>query len=162
MRFVAPTLLLCLLLAGCGGGTSEPTGTHPAARKSRPASSAKGPVVLGSKNFVTWGGSGFGTPHPSRIVVGSDPSVLITHIHWHGWGRQRASGVGRYAAPHYGEGGTYYKKQARAVLRLSGIGRCRPDGPRTYMALKVKVALQPGQRPSWYEVDGSHGLCSYP
>ena len=101
-------------------------------------------------------------PHPSRLVVGSDPSVLITRIHWHGWGRQKASGVGRYVAPRIGHGGSYYRKQLRADLRLSGIGRCRPNGPRTYMALKVRVALQPGQRPSWYEVDGSHGLCSYP
>jgi hypothetical protein len=166
MRFAAVISLLGLLLAGCGGA-GEQSGTHPAAPpKSRPASAAsspaKGPVLLGSKNFVTWGGSGFGTPHPSRIAVGSDPSVLITHIHWHGWGRQKAQGVGRYSAPHFGHGGSYYRKELRADLRLSGIGRCKPNGPRTYMALKVKVALQPGQRPSWYEVDGSHGLCSYP
>jgi hypothetical protein len=30
------------------------------------------------------------------------------------------------------------------------------------MALKVKVALQPAERPSWHEIDGSHGLCRYP
>jgi hypothetical protein len=166
VRFAAVIPLLGLLLAGCGG-TSEPSGTHPApSSKNRPAtaasSPAKGPVLLGSKNFVTWGGAGFGTPHPSRVAVGSDPSVLITHIRWHGWGHQKARGVGRYSAPHFGHGGSYYRKQLRAELRLSGIGRCKPNGPRTYMALKVKVALQPGQRPSWYEVDGSHGLCSYP
>jgi hypothetical protein len=161
MRFAGVISLVCLLLAGCGS-TSGPSGTHPARPKSRPASPAKGPVVLGSKNFVTWGGSGFGTPHPSRVVVGSDPFVLITRIHWHGWGRPRASGIGRYAAPHLGHGGDYYNKPFRADLRVSGIGRCRPNGPRTYMALKVKVALQPDQRPGWYEVDGSHGLCSYP
>jgi len=168
MRFVPVISLSCLVLAGCGG-TSSPSATHPARAKSRPASAQsrparvqKGPVLLGSKNFVTWGGSGFGTPHPSRLAVGSDPSVLITHIHWHGWGREKARGVGSYSAPHFGHGGSYYRKELRADLRLSGIGRCSPNGPRTYMALKVKVALQPGQRPGWYEVDGSHGLCSYP
>lgn len=161
MRFVAVVSLLCFLLAGCGG-TSEPSGTHRARPNSRPPSAANGPVVLGAKNFVTWGGSGFGTAHPTRLVVGSDPSVLITRIRWHHWGRPRAWGVGQYAAPHYGRGGSYYHKLLRADLRLSGIGRCHPNGPRTYMALKIRVALQPGQRPSWYEVDGSHGLCSYP
>jgi len=163
MRFVPLIPLVCLLLAGCGSA-GKPTGTHPAPPKTtRPSSTgANGPVLLGSKNFVTWGGAGFGTPHPSRVAVGSDPSVLITHIRWHGWGHQKAGGVGRYFAPHFGHGGSYYRKQLRADLRLSGIGRCKPNGPRTYMALKVKVALQPGQRPSWYEVDGSHGLCSYP
>ncbi len=87
---------------------------------------------------------------------------MITGIRWHGWGRGRASGVGRYAVVRYGRGGSYYRKHFRADLRVSGIGTCHPNGPRTYMALKVRVALQPGQRPSWYEADGSHGLCSYP
>jgi hypothetical protein len=100
--------------------------------------------------------------HPDKLVVGGDPSVLITRIHWHNWGQDKARGVGQYAAPHYGEGGVYYRKRLRADLRLHGIGRCSPNGPRTYMALKVKVALQPNQRPQWYEVDGSHGLCTYP
>ena len=42
----------------------------------------------------------------------------------------------------------------------ASAGRDR-NGPRTYMALKVRVALQPGQRPSSYQANGSHGLCSY-
>jgi hypothetical protein len=54
------------------------------------------------------------------------------------------------------------RRPFRAELRVSGIGRCQSNGPRTYMALKVRVALQPGQRPSWYQANGSHGLCSYP
>jgi hypothetical protein len=161
MRFAAGVLLVCFILAGCGG-TSEPSRTHRAPSKSRPAAAANGPVVLGSKNFVVWGGLGFGTAHPAKLVVGSDPSVMITGIRWHGWGHPRASGVGRYAAPHFGHGGDYYRKGFRADLQVSGIGRCDPNGPRTYMALKVRVALQPGQRPSWYEAQGSHGLCSYP
>jgi hypothetical protein len=64
--------------------------------------------------------------------------------------------------PHIGHGGDYSRKPFRADLRVSGIGRCQSNGPRTYMALKVRVALQPGQRPSWYQANGSHGLCSYP
>jgi hypothetical protein len=161
MRFVALISLVCLVLAGCGG-TKDPSGTGRARPKSPPASAAKGPVVLGSKNFIQWGGRGFGTAHPAKLVVGGDPSVLITRIRWHHWGRPRAWGVGQYAAPHFGLGGVYYRKRLRAELRLSKIGRCSPSGPRTYMALKVKVALQPDQRPGWYEVDGSHGLCTYP
>ena len=161
MRFVVAVSLVCLILAGCGGATG-PSGTHRARPTSRPATAANGPVVLGAKSFVVWGGIGFGTAHPTKLVVGGDPSVMITRIHWHGWGRQRAAGVGRYAVVQYGRGGGYYRKQFRADLRVSGIGRCNPTGPRTYMALKVRVALQPNQRPSWYEADGAHGLCSYP
>jgi hypothetical protein len=161
MRFVAGISLLCFGLAGCGG-SSAPSATHPAQATSRPVASATGPVVLGSKNFIVWGGVGFGTAHPAKLVVGSDPSVIITGIRWHGWGSQRASGVGRYHVPHFGHGGDYYRKRFRADLRVSGIGRCNRNGPRAYMALKVRVALEPGQRPGWYQANGSHGLCSYP
>ena len=161
MRLIAVTLLACLLLAGCGGA-DKPSAAHSAAHTSSPAAVANGPVVLGSKNFVVWGGLGFGTAHPSKLVVGSDPSVMITGIRWHGWGGRSASGVGRYAVPHFGHGGDYYRKGSRADLQVFGIGRCRPNGPRTYMALRVRVELEPGQRPSWYQANGSHGLCSYP
>jgi hypothetical protein len=161
MRPVAVALLLCLMLVGCGGA-GKPAGVH-RARRTRPAASvASGPVLLGAKSFIVWGGIGFGTAHPSKLVVGGDPSVMIEHIRWRGWGRPAASGVGSYAAPEITRGGSYYRKHFRAVLRVSRIGRCRPTGPRTYMALKFRVALQPGQRPGWYEADGSHGLCRYP
>ena len=161
MRLLAVILLACFLMAGCGG-TSEPSATHPARPKSPPAAPAKGPVVLGSKNFVTWGGSGFGMPHPDQARRRQRP-VRPDHAHpLARLGPATGMGVGRYVAPRIGHGGSYYRKTLRVDLRLSGIGRCRPNGPRTYMALKVRVPLQPGQRPSWYEVDGSHGLCSYP
>lgn len=161
MRWAAAISLVCLILGGCGGAR-EPSGSHGGRSKSSSATAANGPVLLGAKTFVVWGGTGFGTAHPSKLVVGSDPSVIISRIRWHGWGRRSASGVGLYAVPHFGQGGDYYRKHFRADLRVSGIGSCHPNGPRTYMALKVRVALQPGQRPSWYEAQGSHGLCSYP
>jgi hypothetical protein len=161
MRLAWLTSPLCFILAGCGAA-SKPSGVHGSRPKSRPALAASGPVVLGSKNFIVWGGKGFGTAHPRELVVGGDPSVLISRIRWRGWGHERAPGVGFYAAPQIGRGGGYYRKHFRADLRVSGIGTCGPNGPRTYMALKVKVALQPGQRPAWYQAAGSHGLCSYP
>ena len=161
MRFVAVALLVCCILAGCGGA-SEPSRPHRARPTRRPATAVRGPVVLGAKSFVVWGGIGFGTVHPTKLVVGGDPSFMITRIRWQGWGLWRASAVGRYAVVHYGRGGSYYRKQFRADLRVSGIGRCHPNGPRTYETLKVRVALQSGQRRGWYEADGSHGLCSYP
>jgi hypothetical protein len=161
MRLAATVSLVCLILAGCGGGGKK-GGPARAPSRSRPATVARGPVVLGSKNFILWGGIGFGTAHPAKLVVGSDPSVIIRGIHWHGWGRVNASGLGLYDVPHFGAGGSYYRKPFRAELRVSGIGRCSASGPRTYMKLKVRVALQPGQSPAWYEADGSHGLCSYP
>lgn len=161
MRFVALFSLVCCVLVGCGG-SAEPGGTHRALPKSPHMTAANGPVLLGAKTFIVWGGIGFGTAHPTKLVVGGDPAVMITGIRWHDWGQPRASGVGLYAAPHLGHGGEYYSKHFRADLVVSGIGRCHPNGPRAYMALKVRVALQPGQRPSWYEANGSHGLCSYP
>src|SRR5689334_8053523 len=126
MRLAAAIVLLCVTVtvAGCGGA-SERSATRSAPPKSSPAPGADGPVVLGSKNFVVWGGLGFGTPHPSKLAVGSDPSVLITGIRWHGWGGASASGVGRYKVPHFGHGGDYYRKGSRADLRVSGIGRCQ-------------------------------------
>jgi hypothetical protein len=161
MRVVALICLGCLILAGCGG-TAEPSRTHRARPTSHATTAANGPVVLGAKNFIVWGGIGFGTAHPTKLVVGGDPSVLISRIRWRGWGDPKASGIGRYAVPRIGSGGSYYRETFRAELRVSGIGRCHPNGPRTYMALAVRVALQPGQRPSWYQAAGSHGLCSYP
>jgi hypothetical protein len=161
IRFAAATSLTCFILVGCGGANHQ-GGTRRPRSTPRAASAANGPVVLGSKNFILWGGGGFGTAHPSELVVGGDPSVKIVRIRWHDWGHREASGVGLYAPPQLGRGGGYYSKHFRADLRVSGIGRCHSNGPRTYMALKVRVALQPGQRPSWYEANGSHGLCSYP
>src|ERR1700742_3997894 len=162
MRLAAAIVVLCFILAGCGGST-QPSATRSASPpESRPGATANGPVLLGAKSFIVWGGIGFGTAHPSKLVVGSDPSVLITGIRWRGLGHRKASGVGRYSAPQVGHGGDYYRRPFRADLRVSGIGRCQRNGPRTYMALKVRVALQPGQSPSWYQANGSHGLCSYP
>lgn len=161
MRVTAVISLVSMVLVGCGG--AQPlTGTD-RARTGRPhASLRNGPVLLGSKDFIVWGGIGFGTAHPSKLVVGGDPAVMITHIRWHGWGRPETLGIGDYAVPHFGRGGSYYRRPFRADLRASGIGRCRPNGPRAYMVLKVKVALEPGQRPSWYQANGRHGLCRYP
>ena len=149
-----------LILAGCGGAR-DASATHRERPQRRVASGPSGPVVLGAKDFITWGASGFGAAHPTDLVVGSDPSVQITHIRWHDWGRWRTSGVGWYKVP-TGLGGDYYQKPARAELQAFGIGRCQPDAPRTYMALKVRMKLQPDQRPGWYDINGSHALCSYP
>jgi hypothetical protein len=158
MRRLSLILLACVAAAGCGNAR------HPGAAKRQTAATdaARGAVVLGAKDFVSWHGRGFGTPHPSKLLVGGDPSVLITQIRWRGWGGPTASAVGRYAAPDYKHGGYYHRKRLRAVLRAARIGRCSRNGPRSYMSLKVHVALQPGQRPQWYELAGSHGLCSYP
>jgi hypothetical protein len=160
MRTVALISLACLILVGCGGAR-QPSGVQRAQSTSRATTAASGPVLLGAKSFIVWGGIGFGTAHPTELVVGGDPSVKVTRIRWRGWGRRSASGVGLYDVPRIGSGGDYGQR-SRAELRVSGIGRCTPTGPRAYMALKVRVALQPGQRPSWYQAQGSHGLCSYP
>jgi hypothetical protein len=79
--------------------------------------------------------------------------VILGHEYWHPLARlgpPAGIGLGRYHVPHFGHGGDNYRKRFRADLRVSSIGRCGPNEPRSYMALKLRVALQPGQRPSWY------------
>ena len=98
------------------GGSSNSAAYGSSLKKSRPAVPANGPVVLGAKNFIVWGGIGVGIARPSKLVVGSDPSVIITRIRWHGWNRRSASGVGSCAVPRFGQGGDYYRKQFRADL----------------------------------------------
>jgi hypothetical protein len=119
-------------------------------------------VLLGAKAFIQWGGLGFGVAHPRKIVLGGDPSLMITEIRWHGWGRTTAWGVGRNPAYHYGHGGNYYSRQGRAEVRVYGIGHCRRNGPRVYMGMTIRVPLKPGAAPTRYVVGGSHGLCSFP
>ena len=155
MRVAVALALVCAtVLAGCGGG-----GAATRAARTSTASSG-GPVLLGAKGFLT-DRVGWGTPHPNRIDGGGDPALVITRIDWHGWGDRVARGVGRTAA--YRLGGSYYAKLVRAELRAYRIGRCRPNGPRTYMALEVRTQARPRARMGpWYAWGGEHGLCSYP
>jgi hypothetical protein len=37
---------------------------------------------------------GFGQVHPQTIFLGGDPTGLVTHIHWSGWGASQAIGAG--------------------------------------------------------------------
>ena len=78
-----------------------------------------GPVVLGAKTFTVWGGIGFGTAHPSKLVVGSDPSVIITRIRWHGWGRPTATP--KAAAKSWGVRATRFERLNNPVCRSADL-----------------------------------------
>ena len=160
MRCLAATSLVCFIAAGCGGG--ESSGSHPARPKSRSAVPANGPVVLGAKNFIVWVGSALASLTRASSSLAATPRSSS----------RASAGTAGVAGAHRESGATRCRTSARAATTTaSGFvptcgspasAGCSRNGPRTYMALKVRVALRPGQRPSWYEADGSHGLCSYP
>ena len=75
---IAATLFSALLMAAVVGGTEASTPT----------------VVLGSPAYAGPQGVGWGSPHPSKIFNGGDPSGLVTHIHWSSWGQASATGHG--------------------------------------------------------------------
>lgn len=119
-----------------------------------------GPVVLGQVGFLK-NAVGWGRPHPAKLSGGGDPELLITHIRWRHWGAARTSGVGRTAVVRFTGG--YYPGLHPAILRAWRIGRCRPDGPRTYLRLEVRVPPPGGTRPGrWFDWSGPNGLCVHP
>ena len=86
--------------------------------------------------------AGWGTPHPSEIFNGGDPSGLVTHIHWSGWGGASASGHGLNAI--FRPNGGYYDKLVTIDLRAYDKGRCTSHGPLAYRRLSVREPSRPG------------------
>ena len=104
---------------------------------------AGGVPVLGSKRFYKPGNTiGWGTPHPSEIFNGGDPSGLVTHIHWTRWGAGVSYGRGLTYAPK--PSGGYYRQMVPIKLRADRLGRCSKRGPRAYTHLHVRVVDHPG------------------
>ena len=115
-------------------------------------------VVLGSSAFAKPAGSGFGTPHPSSISNGGDPSGLVTNIHWTGWGARVADGTGLNAILQ--PQGGYYAQRVTIELRASSLGRCTRTGPRAYQELDVREPSRPGGRVGpWFRWSGHVNLC---
>lgn len=54
---------------------------------------ASPPTTLG----IPWalGQQGYGKVRPHRIFNGGDPTGLVSHVRWRGWGHRRAIGTGR-------------------------------------------------------------------
>jgi hypothetical protein len=154
----AATSAFGLVLVGCGGATRTVTETV-ASTSAKPATAMAPNVVLGSKSFVS-GGEGWGTPHPSRIYNGGDPSGLVSDIHWTDWGQSVAPGTGMHSI--FKPGGGYYPQPVMAHLRASDIGTCSPGGPRAYLKLTVQDPTRPGgplgPPYAWSE---ARTLCSY-
>jgi hypothetical protein len=106
-------------------------------------------------------GTGFGSARPAKIFNGGDPSGLVTHIRWTGWGRSVATGRGLNAI--FKPNGGYYAHLVTIVLRASNLGRCTPGGPRAYRRLAVRVPSHPGGRLGpWLLWSGAATICSAP
>jgi hypothetical protein len=151
---------LTTCVAACGllalVAVASAAGLRPAADS--PAARAAGAVVLGSKGFATRG-AGWGDAHPSRIFNGGDPSGLVTHIHWTGWGDSLASGRGLSSI--YEPRGGYYPQLVTIELQASNLGHCTAGGPLAYRRLSIRVPSHPGGRLGpWMQWSGASTICA--
>ena len=116
-------------------------------------------VVLGSGSFAGPQGAGWGTVRPREIFNGGDPSGLVTHIRWAGWGRASALGSGRNAI--FKPNGGYYAQLVTIQLRATDRGRCTATGPLAYQKLYVRVPSRPGGRlGKWLLWSGAKNICT--
>jgi hypothetical protein len=126
-----------------------------------PVSSASSPtIVLGSRAFAGSEGRGWGTPHPSEIFNGGDPSGLVTHIHWSSWGGPTATGRGKNAI--FEPQGGYYPQLVTIQLRATDRGRCSSASGLAYRKLEVREPSRPGGPDGkWMSWSGSKTLCRF-
>jgi hypothetical protein len=84
----------------------------------------------------TWGAgqSGYGHVHPSTIFNGGDPTGLVVHVHWSGWGDSEAIGEGdaEYVWPGTSVADNGISSGARVVA--FHLGTCR--GHASYNAIE--------------------------
>ncbi len=114
--------------------------------------------MLGSQSFEP-NGAGWGKVDPSRIFNGGDPSGLVTHIHWTGWGDSVTTGRGLSSIfkPH----GGFYPGLVTIELHASDLGHCTAGGPLAYRRLSVRVPSRPGSRLGpWMLWSGASTICS--
>jgi hypothetical protein len=115
--------------------------------------------VLGSESFAAPYGDGFGTPEPTEIFNGGDPSGSVTHITWTGWGNPTAIGHG--LNPIFKPHGGYYRKPARIELRATKLGHCGKQ--LAYTRLEVRIPKKPGGKlGKWFSWSGAKTLCRAP
>jgi hypothetical protein len=119
-----------------------------------------GAVVLGSSAYAGSNGVGWGTPHPSEIFNGGDPSGRVTQIRWSGWGGAATVGHGLNAI--FMPQGGYYGKLAGIELIAYDLGRCTRGGPLAYRELIARVPKKPGgPYGAWFLWSGSRSLCRF-
>jgi hypothetical protein len=145
------SLGLVALVAVAPAVGREPTPFSPSARTA-------GVVVLGSNGFAP-NGAGWGKAHPSKIFNGGDPSGLVTHIHWTGWGGSLASGRGLSSI--YQPHGGYYPQLVTIELHASNLGRCTAGASLAYRRLSIRVPSHPGGKLGpWTLWSGASTICS--
>jgi hypothetical protein len=98
-----------------------------------PARAAAGPVPRLGRAYRP-GLAGFGRVLPEKIFLGGDPTGLVRHIHWSGWGSGEAVGYGEaeYDWPGIAVAANGFTSGARVVA--FHLGSCR--GRRSYNALE--------------------------
>jgi hypothetical protein len=97
------------------------------------ARAAAGPAPQLGREYHP-GLTGFGHVRPQEIFLGGDPTGLVRHIHWSGWGRGQAVGSGEaeYDWPGTSVAANGLTSGARVVA--FHLGTCR--GRRSYNALE--------------------------
>jgi hypothetical protein len=125
-----------------------------------PPASLAGPVpLLGSSIFYAPHSKGFGTPHPTGISNGGDPSGIVTSITWKSWGGALAIGDGMSYI--FRPNGGYYARPVRIELRAQHLGSCHAGGALVYRQLAIREPKkQGGPLGSWFLWSGAKSLCA--
>lgn len=138
---------VCTLGFGGGGVTvSVAAGTSP-------TSATRVVAVLGDRHlFAGHDGKGWGTAHPSEVYNGGDGGGLADHLHWRGWGAQRAYAHGKTSW--YTSTGTH---RVRDELRASDLGSCfgKPAYRRLYE--RDRKVSSPHRYSRWFPWLGRRG-----
>jgi len=113
MRAVVVVIVLGLVIAGCGA-------THTTAQIGLP--DCKGAPEV----------------RPSEVTLTcADGGLVVSHLHWAGWGGSFAAGEGLLAAndckPDCAEGGYHFYP---VLLTVSGGQQCTPSGRRAYATVR--------------------------
>ncbi len=121
---VLMTATLCVVLAGCSGGSSRSTGPTTSGPASTTTTSVASKPTLGRP----WGSSqqGYGGVEPTTVFNGGDPTGLLTNVQWQSWGGAQAVGQGTsdyVAANQAVADGT----QAHATVVAFNLGTCQGE-----------------------------------
>ena len=91
---------------------------------------------------------GFGRAHPSHIYAGGDPTSIVKHIHWRGWGRSRATAHHAIALWGPPAGPVAGARPAEATVVASHLGTC--NGRRAYRKIQWWFPGHGGRRGGVY------------
>lgn len=117
-------------------------------------------VVIGSAEYATPYGEGWGSSRPRILYNGGDRSGRILEIRWASWGASTARGYGLNYV--FKPRGGYYEQPVIIELRAQKLGRCSPGGPPAYTQLYVRSPERPeGKIRPWSSWSGSSSLCKF-